>query len=198
MRYDDRRLAGVLFFFGSVEFLLAMLVGEASLPAYSVSSNAISDLGVGATAPLFNSAVILLGLLGLGGIYFYHRTHRKIWITVPFLVASVGPIGVGIFPETTGAPHVVFASLAFLFGGLAALLTATQVTPPFRYVSLLLGITGLVALVLFSTRQFAGLGFGGMERLIVYPILLWEVGLGAYLMSTSGPPTAAPVAERAA
>lgn len=197
MRYDDRTLAGVLFLFGSVEFILAMLVGEASLPTYSVSTNAISDLGVGPTAPLFNGSVILLGLLVLGGAYFYHRTHRKLWITVPFLAAGIGPIGVGLFPENTGAPHAVFAFVSFAFGGLVALLIATQVAPPFRYASLLLGVTGLAALVLFAAGQFAGLGFGGMERMIVYPVLLWEAAFGGYLMSTTETPGTASAAGKA-
>ncbi len=183
MRYDDRTLAGVLFLFGSIEFILAMLVGEASLPTYSVSTDAISALGVGPTAPLFNGAVILLGLLVLGGTYFYHRTHRKLWITVPFLLAGIGPIGVGVFPGNTGAPHAVFAFVSFVFGGLVALVIASQVTSPFRYVSLILGVTGLVALVLFVAGQYAGLGLGGMERMIVYPVLLWEVAFGGYLVS---------------
>lgn len=183
MRYDDRTLAGVLFFFGSVQFLLAMLVAEGSLPTYSVSTNAISDLGVGPTAPLFNTSVIVLGLASLGGAFFYHRTHKLLWITIPFILAGIGPIGVGIFPETMPAPHAIFAFVSFLFGGLAAILTSTRVRPPFRYISILLGIAGLVALGLFVGGQYAGIGFGGMERMIVYPVLLWEVAFAAYLLA---------------
>ncbi|HEY6410120.1 MAG TPA: hypothetical protein VIY29_21910 [Ktedonobacteraceae bacterium] len=28
-----------------------------------------------------------------------------------------------------------------------------------------------------------GLGFGGIERMVVYPIVIWEIAFGAYLMS---------------
>ncbi|HYM40149.1 MAG TPA: DUF998 domain-containing protein [Thermoplasmata archaeon] len=185
MRYGDRTLTGLLFLLGSVQFLLAMVIGEGSLPTYSVSKNAISDLGVGPTAALFNTSVLLLGLLTLGAAYFYHRTHGKLWITIPFLLAGVGPIGVGLFPETTGAIHGIFALIAFLFGGLLAILISTRVTVPFRYVSILLGVVGLVALGLFVAQQYAGIGFGGMERMIAYPVLLWGVAFGGYLLSTT-------------
>ena len=193
MRYDDRTLAGVLFFFGAVQFLLAMLIGEGSLPAYSVSTNAISDLGVGPTAPLFNSSIIFLGLLTLGAAYFYHRTHKVLWITIPLLLAGIGPIGVGLFPENLPLPHGIFALISFLFGGIVAILSSTQVRPPLRYIFILLGAVGLAALGLFVAGQYAGIGFGGMERMIVYPVLFWEIALGGYLMSAPTPPAAAPV-----
>lgn len=183
MRYDDRSFAGLLFAFGSVQFFLVMLVCEGALPGYSVSSQAISDLGVGPTAALFNASVFLLGVLSLAGAYFYHRTHGIRWITILFLLAGIGPVGVGIFPETSRLPHSVFAFLAFVFGGVVAIVVATRQRPPLRYMSLVLGALGLVALVLFVTGQYLGIGFGGMERMIVYPVLLWQAAFGAHLMS---------------
>ncbi len=185
MRYGDRALAGLLFFLGSVEFLLGMLIAEASLPTYSIAKNYISDLGVGSTAVVFNTSIVVLGLLSLSGAYFYHRTHRTLWITLPFVLAGIGPIGVGLFNENTGVPHLVFALISFLFGGFAAILSSFRVRPPFRYLSILLGILGLAALVLFEAGQYAGIGACGMERLIAYPILLWETALGGYLMFTA-------------
>jgi hypothetical protein len=32
------------------------------------------------------------------------------------------------------------------------------------------------------------LGMGGLERLVVYPLWLWTLGFGAYLMGESGCP----------
>lgn len=188
-RYDRRTSAGLLFLMGSAQFLLAMLIGEGMRSAYSISTNAISDLGVGSTALLFNASVIVLGLLILAAAYLYHPVDRKMWITVPFALAGLGPIGVGLFPETTGLPHGIFALISFFFGGLLAILVSTQVRPPFRYLSILLGVVGLVALVLFVTNVDLGIGFGGMERMIAYPILFWGLAFGGYLMAS--PETAA-------
>ena len=41
--------------FGAAQFLLCLAAAEALFPGYSVSKNAISDLGVGITAPLFSA-----------------------------------------------------------------------------------------------------------------------------------------------
>ena len=183
MRYDDRTLTGLLLCFGTAQFLLAMLVCEGALSGYVVSSQAISDFGVGPTAALFNSSIILLGILILAAAYVYHRTHGILWLTVPFLLSGVGPVGVGLFPENLALPHGLFALISFVFGGLTAILISTRVTPPFKYVSILLGVLGLAALGLFVAGQYAGIGFGGMERLIVYPVLFWGLSLGGYLMA---------------
>jgi hypothetical protein len=40
----------------------------------------------------------------------------------------------------------------------------------------------LGALVFFMAGVDLGLGVGGMERMIVYPILMWGAGFGGYLM----------------
>ncbi len=186
MRHDRRVLAGFLFLVASVQFLLAMLVAEGMRPSYSISTNAISDLGVESTAVLFNASIILLGILILVSGYLYPPTHRRLWITIPFLAAGIGPIGVGLFPETTGAPHGIFALISFLFGGILAIVASFQVRPPSRYLSIVLGGVGLVALVLFTTGNDLGIGFGGMERMIAYPVLFWGIAFGAYLMAAAG------------
>lgn len=77
----------------------------------------------------------------------------------------------------------MFALLAFLFGNLAAILSYKIIRPPLSYIAVALGVVGLVALVLFGTDNHLGMGVGGMERLIAYPVLFWSLGLGGYLMS---------------
>lgn len=190
MRTDRRALAGLLLVIAGVQFLLAMLVAEGMRPEYSISANAISDLGVGSTALLFNTSVAVLGILILLAVGLYHAVHKKLWITVPYFIAAVGPIGVGLFPETMGTPHAVFAFLAFSFGSLIPILVATMIRPPFRYVSVVLGIMGFVALALFASGTFLDVGLGGMERMIAYPVLLWGISFGGYLMASPAPATA--------
>jgi len=36
-------------------------------------------------------------------------------------------------------------------------------------------------LALFGGEVYLGLGVGGMERMILYPAMLWAIGFGAYL-----------------
>lgn len=41
-------------------------------------------------------------------------------------------------------------------------------------------------LVLYVANFYLGLGPGGMERIVAYPILLWGVGLGGHMISWEG------------
>ncbi len=177
------KLAGILIFVGAAEFMLSMLVSEAIRPSYSVSTNYISDLGVGSSAPIFNSSIIVLGItLALGAYLLMRGLDSRIFPVLIFLT-GVGAAGVGIFPETTGAPHLLFALVAFLFGGLAAIYSYRLTGSTFGYLSIVLGLLSLMALILYSTGHYGALHKGGMERLIVYPTILWALGFGGYLQS---------------
>ena len=184
---DARKVAGTYLFVGAAQFVVGMMIAEAVYPGYSISGNFISDLGVGPAAPVFNASVVLLGVFVLAAAYFLRKSFfpRTAWGTIVaafFLLAGAGAVGVGIFTEDAGAMHTVVSLVTFLFGALAAIATFTFVGPPLRYFSLFLGVASLVALVLFGAGAYAGLGKGGMERMIAYPILLWAMGFGGYLM----------------
>ena len=59
-----------------------------------------------------------------------------------------------------------------------------------RWLPLALGIVALVALdiVVFgkSTFIYLWLGPGGIERWVSYPVILWQVAFGAYLLGSGG------------
>lgn len=183
MRWDGRAWAGAGLFAGAAEFLTLMVAAESIAPDYSMKDNAISDLGVGTTAVLFNASIVIAGLLTLAAAYLYYRAEGQRLVAFPLLLAGIGGVGVGLFPETTGAPHALSAFVAFVFGNLTAILAYRVERPPLRFVSPILGVMGLVALVLATSGTYLGLGFGGMERMIVYPFLLWAVAFGGSLMT---------------
>ena len=180
-------------FIGGGQFALGMIVAEAVYPSYSVSQNYISDLGVGPADSIFNSSVFLLGLLTLVAAYFIQRTFGSRILSVMLVLAGVGAMGVGVFPENSPLMHEIVSDIAFIFAGLAPLAALKVVKKPFTYFSVVMGLLSLSALVLLSAEYsfglgeqfFLGLGAGGMERMIVYPVLLWETALGGYLMSSS-------------
>ena len=174
-----------MIFVGAAEFMLFLLVSEAIRPSYSVSTNYISDLGVGVSAPIFNGSIIALGILLTIGAYLLMRGVDSRIFPVLIFLTGLGAAGVGIFPETTGAPHSIFALIAFLFGGLAAIYSYKLTGSIFGYLSVVLGVLSLIALVMYATGHYGALHRGGMERLIVYPTLLWALGFGGYLQSGS-------------
>jgi hypothetical membrane protein len=185
MQFDNKRVAGTILFVGAAQFIVLMIIAETLYPNYSTSNNYISDLGVGPSALIFNSSIILLGFMTVAGTYFTYRIFRSRLFLVLLTLAGIGAIGVGVFTESAGGIHVVFSLITFLFGGLSAIAFYKVEKTPFNWLSVVLGTMGLVALVLFGSDNYLGLGAGGMERMIAYPILLWGASLGGHLIGSS-------------
>jgi hypothetical membrane protein len=183
MKVDGNKLAGILIAVGMVQFMMLMLLAEILYPHYSVSTNYISDLGVGSTAIIFNSSIMLLGILLVIAAYVSRETlrSRSMWILIA--IVGLAAFGVGAFPETTGIPHYTFALIAFGGGAITAINSARMIRGYLRYVVVVLGAISLVALfigvVLHTTL---GLGNGGLERMIAYPVFLWTLLFGGYLL----------------
>ena len=72
--------------------------------------------------------------------------------------------------------------ITFLFAALSAILASRILRPPLSYLSVLLGVGSLLALGLYISNNDFDLGNGGMERMIVYPVLAWGIGFGGYLL----------------
>jgi hypothetical membrane protein len=61
--------------------------------------------------------------------------------------------------------------------------TSQVLRAPFRYFSLALGVITLGSLFPASVLLEPVLGYGGVERLIAYPIVVWAVSFGTYAMA---------------
>jgi len=188
------KTSGVLLFVGSAQFIIGLTVAEALYPAYSVSQNYISDLGatcratcqvVQPTATIFNSSVFLLGVFGILCAVCIWQGFRGRILSVFIGLTSFGAMGVGLFPETAGLIHHIVSLITFLFAGLSAIASFRMQRTPLNYFSVLLGAMTLVSLTLYISNVFLGLGQGGMERMIVYPALIWAAGFGASLFASS-------------
>lgn len=190
MRLDDRQWLGLFLLAGTGEFAIGMTIAEAVYPGYSVSRNFISDLGVGSAAAVFNTSIILLGLAVIVSAWFFHRAFRDRILSIFVMIAGVGAVGVGVFTEDFDALHSIVSLVTFVFSGLSLIVAFRVVRPPFNYLSILLGVFSLVALGLYVSGTYLGLDRGGMERMIVWPVLVWGMAAGGYFL---GGPT--PVAE---
>jgi hypothetical membrane protein len=92
-------------------------------------------------------------------------------------------MGVGVFTENSEPMHSIASLLVFLFGSLSAIYSFRVMKLPLSLISIFLGVMSLSALVLFAAQQYLGLGVGGMERMIMYPILMWTIGFSGYLFA---------------
>ena len=143
---------------------------------------------MGPSALVFNSSVFLFGLLVVVAASLIWRgvgtgVGAKI-IAVLFFIAGIGVMGVGVFTEDAGAIHGAVSMIAFTFGGLSAIASYKLEKTPLNYISIIMGLIAITAMVLFMTQNFLGLGKGGMERIIAYPIVLWAIGFGGHLIGT--------------
>lgn len=197
MGYPKERLAAAVFFVAVTQFILGLAIAEALYPGYSLSGNYVSDLGVGPSAIVFNSSVFLLGLLLALGVYFLRQHSGLKMVNRPLFIMALGAMGVGIFTKNYTLAHGAVASVAFFFAGLSALTSAKLLKKPFSLISIVLGAMTIGALVLFSSGLAAsgsltsdvaynssfylGLGPGGMERMIIYPSLMWLAMFSGYL-----------------
>ncbi|MEM0271474.1 MAG: DUF998 domain-containing protein [Thermoprotei archaeon] len=180
------KIAGSMIFAGVTQFLILLIVAESIYPNYSVHYNYISDLGVGVTAPIFNTSVFLLGaLIVISSVFVYAQFKNKPFTTT-ILLSGVGASGVGVFPETSGAIHSYMALITFLFSGVSAIISAGVLRQPtLRVYSVILGVLTLASLFLYASGHYYDLGRGGMERLIVYPSLIWALGFSASLIGST-------------
>jgi hypothetical membrane protein len=194
-------MAGVLFLVASAQFILGLVVAEALYPSYSLADNYISDLGIGPSSIVFNSSAFLFGLLSIIGAWFLPRTVDFRSLTILLILMAIGAMGVGIFTSAFTTIHGIVALMAFGFGGLSAITSFKVTKLPLSAISVILGLITLAALALFSaglvttgslttseppaSEFFLGIGPGGMERIIVYPALIWLTLFSGYLTALS-------------
>jgi hypothetical membrane protein len=184
MTYPNRTRAGVLLFIGTAWFLMGIIIAEALFPNYQVT-RMISDLGVGTTATIFNSAIFGFGLLLIAAAYLLHTEGAaNRWFFVFMALTGFGAAGVGVFPENIVIPHAISAIMVFICGGLCAILGYRVFSGPWSWFSPILGFITLIAVVLLGTKSYLGLGAGGMERIIAYPLIIWAIGTSVYFMGT--------------
>ena len=204
----SRNIAGVLLSISGVTILMGIITGEALYPApYNTAENTISDLGgtmpseggvvLQPSAAIFDVTMLVSGAMIVISAYFVHRAFERWAATIPLFLLGIGILGVGVFPGYVPAVHPMFALLAFVSGGLAAVMSYKIVRPPIRHISVVLGAVTLVSLVLgFFFRELpfvAALGEGGIERWIAYPVVLWLTIFGGHLMGHAGKPAGAGV-----
>jgi hypothetical protein len=124
-----------------------------------------------------------------------------------YLLPGLGILLAGLSPENVNVViHSIGSVLAFGSGAGAALLSYRMIRSEFRYFSIALGALSLAStLVIFIGGQLVGpcgscssnmpgyiqsleelgLGLGGWESMIIYPLLVWLIGFGSHLLTNS-------------
>jgi len=78
-----------------------------------------------------------------------------------------------------------------VFFNVEALATASVVPGLMRVISVVAGIVGLAYVVVMvigdggNADVFGAIGHGGSERMIAYPVMLWILAFGGYLLGSA-------------
>jgi hypothetical membrane protein len=199
-RCRDAKLAGVLLSLAGAAILMGFITAEALYPGvYTTHTNTVSHLGASEppnsvvlqpSAAIFDITMLVTGAMIITGAWFAYRALRRKVALIPTALLGVGAAGVGTFPLTHPTPHTLFAFTAFLAGGIAVVLSSRLTAAPFRYLWTGLGTVAL-AMTMLALDAFRSwwpmveLGEGGLERWIVYLVVLWLVAFGSYLMGAA-------------
>jgi hypothetical membrane protein len=171
------RFGAVAGLIGSVEFATMWTLSAASDGHWQLGQMTLSELGERSRsgALLFNSGVVLAGLLGLVfavGLYRVLSTTSLGKLGTSLLaVSSLLLVGIGLFPIDTGEPHTI---LSYGFFVTAALSLATLIVPIWK--SHVLHPSGAVVtalLLAIPLLSITVLTKAGVEALAVGCLLLW-------------------------
>jgi hypothetical membrane protein len=188
------RFAGMLLFVAGFIIFMGIISGEIF---YNYDFNSrdhyISELAVSPdqnhahpqpSASIFDTSMIISGILIMITAYLIQASLRKLLFTLPLGLFGLGYLGVGIFPGDMAPWHGIFAFILFLSGGISAVASFRIVNSPMKFIFIVLGLISLITLIAF--KSFVPLlGVGGTERWSLYPLVFFLTGLGGYLAKES-------------
>jgi hypothetical membrane protein len=198
---DKYPIIGPTFWIISAQFFIVQFIVALGWPVhYSFKNDTISDLGNTVCgmydtrfvcSPYYswmNVSFIVLGATMIAGSTLIYQEFKKnkvnklgFWLMA---LAGFGTILVGVFPENTiRFFHFTGALLPFLLGNIALLVFGLSLglRGRFKIYTIASGAVALIALPLFFTHNYLGLGRGGMERLVAHPQTVWLVAFGIYM-----------------
>ena len=197
-------VGGLLLLVASIQFIVAMIVEQALRPGYSDFGNTISDLGVNNPALgwsydwIFDGSIILLGIMAILAILIllpcFPRGILAHLGEIFLIIGSAGAIGVGIFTESYPwhayglSAHDYASAVTFLFANVGMTLFGPtlrrhKVFDRYWGITTFLGVFSTVAVLFYfyfilGPGGFFGLGEGGLERFVAFPVLIWAIVVG--------------------
>ena len=178
--------AGILLLSMTMIFVGALISASSLYPNYSPRYQYIDALGLGATAHIYNPGLFLFGIGIIGAFYLLLRVYRSWFFTIWGIFGGTSAVFLSIFNKTFGGINTFWVLTTLIAMTVAAIYAYRILKPRFNLVILVLGLTMLVALISIMTGNDLGLGGGGIERMVLYPLFIWVAAFGAYLIGNGG------------
>ena len=176
---------GTGFALGGAIALLLTTAAEAIDPGYSVHSDAISYLG-GRGAPtggFWDLQLLVVGVLWLWSSALLFRWRLRPYRSLPFYLTGGGLVLVATSPwNVSPAIHGIGAVTALLAGIGSCVVGGGLAAGRMRTLSYLAAAAALGAFLVGLVGGIGLLGPGGLERMEYYPIFLWSIAFGGYLL----------------
>jgi hypothetical membrane protein len=201
-------IAGAICWVLTLEYFVAQLIAQVKWPTYSISRYDVSALGITtcgsfddpttgesiyACSPwhaAMNVGFVALGVLIILGVVLLRQIWPRRRLTTVALVlialSGLGEIFAGLAPGNVNLVlHSTGALLHWICGSLGLILLGWAVWRTHRLLAsltLLCGVICLVGFFLYGNQTYLGLGRGGMERVVAYPLTIWLILLGTSLL----------------
>lgn len=191
------KVAGIVLILGSLYYLIAEAISATFFNDSLVNTyifHTISELGIPSVnsplSMLMNSAFIFIGLTLLFGNFYKFKdfiVKNKIIFYILTLITALGVIIVGLIhsgnPLTSGY-HTLGAVMAILGGNILLALISKSMDEfgIYQKITLILGLIGLIAFwIMFFKLE--SIYMPVFERLSVYPLVIWSLLTGCYLVN---------------
>jgi hypothetical membrane protein len=185
-RVTEQEIGAVAGLLTPVLAFTCILTAIASYPAFSWTSNALSDLGVapGLTGPLFNFGLCASGFLGFNftvfGLFTYFRKSLfgKTGALI-FAAAAVALIAVGVFNESFKGTHFAASVAFFVLGPLSMfIMTSAFLLGHQRrmaiFTLLIATVAALPWILLFAFHYVEG---------VAIPETIWGLAVSAWIIT---------------
>ena len=132
-----------------------------------------------------------MGILSFASALLIYQALRNRLFSVLFGLWGLGALVAGVVPENVDLTTHGLSSIISFVGGAVAALTFYRLrfgTPRyFLYIPVILGAITLIGTLIllfvpFATLEASVIGHGGVERIVVYPMIAWEIILGIILL----------------
>ncbi|KAA8922217.1 MAG: DUF998 domain-containing protein [Thermoplasma sp.] len=183
-------LAGII---GPIIAILFILIDVAISTWFSWSRNALSDLGVHRYGFLFNSGLIIEGLLNIAFVISLKRIRIAGYVQDLMIISGLALAMVGVFNEHYGYVHLIFALVYFILFPISIIIASASrsLSGWIRIYGVFGSIAALVVIIMgigfvFHFVTIRNVGLAVPEFIEAVLLAIWSIYAGLTVYNVRG------------